>query len=430
MRAPFNKNITFLCLALLLPAGSLLAQADPSIRNWGSPPGSPPPWQTPDVWVDNDGDGAVNEPATSSQPAEPSRGITNRLFARIRNLGSTPVSMVRVRFAFAPYGLWAPGSLADFRPIGTLTVPSLGAAGSVDAESTVEIDWDLSNLAEDNGGAWGGFTVGDFDHFCVLVTLAAESDANPGNNQAQNNFFSVSIADGVATSLKFLIANPKQQDAAAEVIVRGLPQNWRWELPGFEQGRTILKAREVRPVVLTFTPLASDPEPEVAARVDVSLKLDGQIAGGISFDAREAPEARAFPPAGGSLSPYLIGTYDLRSGHRTALQIVNPTGRPLKVIAAFFDDNEKPLACARERLSANDLVEIDVRRHVQARTGVVKIVSFDEQSDRPVAGVVGYQRTFAKSFFSGSKLRAETALQQIPAEILAGDMEMIRRACP
>jgi hypothetical protein len=422
-----TQCITFLCLSLLLlSAAPAAALPDPSIRNWGSPPGSPPPWQTPDIWVDNDGDGSVNE------PAEPARGISNRLFAKIRNLGSTSITNVNVRFAFAPYGLWAPGSLADFKEIGVVTVPTLGAMGSADAEKTIELEWDLSNLSEDNGGAWGGHTVGEFDHFCVLVTLTAAGDSNTANNIAQNNFFSVPIEAGLAQSLKFLVANPKNQQAAAEMIVRGLPENWRVRTEGLERGgRTILKAKEVRLVTLAFTPPPRDPERPANAHVDVSLRLDGEIVGGISFDAREQQAAAGslFPPTGGSLSPYLIGTYDLRSRHWTTFQIVNPTGKPLRVLVAFFDDDEKPLGCVRDRLSPNDLLEIDARRHVKAPSGVVKIVSFDETVERPVAGVVGYQRTFARRFFSGSLLRGETSLFQIPAEILAGDMDMIRRAC-
>lgn len=426
MKIIFRISAVLFGLALLLLSNApAAAQPDPSIRDWGSPPGSPPPWQTMDIWVDNDGDGSVNE------PGEPSRGTTNRLFAKIRNLGSTAISNVNVRFAFAPYGLWSPGSHADFKEIGVVTVPTLGAMGSADAEKTVELEWDLSNLAEDNGGAWGGHTVGEFDHFCVLVTLTAQGDSNLSNNLAQNNFGSVPIAGDQASAVKFLIANPKDQQATAEMVVRGLPENWRTRIEGIELGRTILKAREVRLVTLAFTPPPRDPErPVPNAHVDVSLRLDGKVVGGISFDAREKQDAAAlFPPAGGSLSPYLIGTYDLRSPHWTTFQIVNPTGMPLRVLVAFFDDNEKPLGCVRDRLSPNDLLEIDARRHVRARSGVVKIVSFDESGERPVAGVVGYQRTFARRFFSGSLLRGETNLFQIPAETLAGDMEMIRRAC-
>ena len=410
-----------LLFLLLLRAAPAAAQADPSIRDWGSPPGTPPPWQTPDVWVD-DGDGVVNE------PGEPSRGKSNRLFARIRNLGSSPASQVRVRFAFAPYGLWSPGSHADFKQIAEIVkVPSLDAG----EEKTVEVEWDLTQLTEDNGGAWGGHTVADFDHFCVLVTVAAENDANPSNNLAQNNFGAVTLAAGATSAVRFLIANPKPQEAVAEILVRGLPADWRFQLDGAVAGRNVLRAREVRLVTLAFTPPAGNPEATAPlhARADVSLRLDGQVLGGISFDAAEPAAAAPFPPAGGVLGPYLIGTYDLRPGHRTTFQVLNPTGRPLQLLAAFFDADGQPAGCLRDRLGPNDLLEIDARRHVNAHFGVVKIVAL-EGAGRPAAGVAGNQRTFTRRLFSGFRLGAESALHAIPAEVLAGDMDKIRRACP
>jgi hypothetical protein len=419
-----KASTILLCLFVgLLSVAPALAQPDPSIRDWGNPPGTPPPWQTPDVWVDNNGNEIPYE------ANEPARGIqNNRLFARIRNLGSTATAEVQVRFAFAPYGLWAPASHADFKEIDVVTVPPL----SPGEEKTIEVEWDLSDLSENNGGAWGGFTVNDFSHFCVLVTLTSQGDTNPSNNIAQNNFTWVPIAPGKTSMVKFLVANPKAQPATAELLLAGLPERWQVRLDGLQRGRNTLQPREVRLVTLSFTPPARETETAapLAARGDLSLRLDGQLVGGISMDAHEPAAAQAlFPPAGGSLSPYLIGTYDLRGGQRAVVQVLNPTGRPVRVLAAFFDDDEKPLACLRERLSANDLLEIDVRRHVQAPLGVVKIVSFEEDGDRPVAGIAGYQNTYVRKLFRGIRLGTQAPLHAIPAEILEGDMAMIRRAC-
>lgn len=416
----------FLCLFLgLLSVAPAMAQPDPSIRDWGNPPGTPPPWQTPDIWVDNNGNDIPYE------ANEPALGISNRLFARIRNLGSIATGEVQVRFAFAPYGLWAPASHSDFKEIGEdpITVPPL----SPGEEKTIEVEWDLSDLTENNGGAWGGFTVNDFTHFCVLVTLTSEGDANPSNNIAQNNFGWVPIAPGKTSVVKFLVANPKAQPATAELLLDGLPERWQLRLDGLQRGRNTLRAREVRLVTLSFTPPPQETKTAapLAALGNIALRLDGQIVGGISMDAHEPAAAKSlFPPAGGSLSPYLIGTYDLRQRQRAALQILNPTGRPVRVLVAFFDDDEKPQACLRERLSANDLLEIDVRRHVRTPVGVVKIVSFEESGDQPVAGIVGYQNTHVRRLFWGLRLGTQAPLHSIPAEILDGDMEMIRRACP
>jgi hypothetical protein len=286
MKSLYSPRSTVLAalILVLLGAGPTLAQQDPSIRNWGNPEGTPPPWQTPDIWVDNNGKG-TDDPAGRDEVGEPSIGQSNNLFAQIRNLGPGAIDAdILVRFAFAPYGVWTAASDADFKEIGSVTVHGLGAAGAMDAEKTVEINWDLSNLMEDNGGAWGGHTIGEFAHFCVLVTLSYGGDANMANNVAHNNFTNVPISGEAQQSVKFLIANPKATEAVAEMLIQGLPETWRSRLEGAEQGRFVLKAHEFRAVSLTFTPpkRSSDAAP-LSAHVDVSLKLDGAVAGGLSI---------------------------------------------------------------------------------------------------------------------------------------------------
>src|SRR4051794_29517421 len=61
-----------------------------------------------------------------------------------------------------------------------------------------------------------------------------------------------------------------------------------------------------------------------------------------------------FTPCG-SASCYLIGTYDLRFSRQSWVQVINARGSSLKVIAMFFDSEEKPLACKVATMSPNDL---------------------------------------------------------------------------
>ena len=79
----------------------------------------------------------------------------------------------------------------------------------------------------------------------------------------------------------------------------------------------------------------------------VASILVASLLGSVSFASEE-----------GCFGSYLVGTFDFRSGY-TVLQIVNPTARTLELLVAFFDDNERPLGCRKEKLSHNDLVEID-----------------------------------------------------------------------
>lgn len=413
-----HRGWLVLFVALLLSASAASAQSDPSIRDWGSPPGTPPPWTTSDIFVDNDGNGVGNE------PGEPSKGLTNRLFARVRNLGTTAANNVTVRFHFSPYGLWSPASWANFREITTVTGVNLAPG----AEVLIEVPWDLSNLSEDNGGAWGGHTLGEFDHFCVLVRIEFPGDSNPGNNHAQNNFANVQTVFGEPMMIKFMAANPRRSDARGELVLKGIPERWQLRFDGIPNPKEfVLKGGEVRLVTMTLTPPpARSPEDKpLQEHVDVALRLDGELQGGLSFDVTvDHARALLFPPSGGVLAPYLVGTWDLRPGRSTVLQLVNPTGRFIFVWVALFNEDEKPLKCVRERLSPNDLLELDVRRVLQTGFGVIKVVSFsDDAFQRPVAGAVGYQRQFTRTGFS------EAPLHSIPVEILKGDMRLLQAAC-
>ncbi|MBI1811067.1 MAG: hypothetical protein HY035_01090 [Nitrospirae bacterium] len=398
------------------------AASDPSINDWGTPPGTPPPWQTTDIWVDNNGNGIPNE------VGEPSKGIKNRLFAKVRNLGTTAANNVTVRFAYAPYGAWGWSSYSDFKEIAVVTGVNLTQSGTPDAEKTIEVEWDLRDLSENNGGIWGGYTVGDFDHFCVWVKIEYPGDSDTTNNKARNNFTNVQTVFGKSYSMKFLVKNPENKDAGAELIIKGIPENWRFAIEGVKDYRKfVLKAGEFKLLTLTFTP----PQQPISAtqikqNVDISLKLDNKIIGGISFVATvEKEKPMAFTPSGGVLSPYLIGTFDMRDEARTVLHIINPTAKNLRFMVAFFDDNEKPLKCIHDKLSPNDLSEIDVRRYkLPAKFGVVKVVSLNEKEDMPELGIVGYQRHFFKGIGA-----TETILQPIPAEVLKDDLKYIWKIC-
>jgi len=226
-----------------------------------------------------------------------------------------------------------------------------------------------------------------------------------------------------AASDKTLLA-----DAVAELIIKGIPENWRFAIEGVQDYREfVLKAEEFRLLTLTFTPQQQPiSATQIKQNVDISLKLDNKIIGGISFVATvEKEKPMAFTPSGGVLSPYLIGTFDMRNDARTVLHIINPTAKNLRVMVAFFDDNEKPLKCIHDKLSPNDLSEIDVRRYkLPVKFGVVKVVSLNEKEDKPEIGIVGYQRHFFKEMGA-----TETALHPIPWEILTDDLKYIWKIC-
>lgn len=134
----------------------------------------------------------------------------------------------------------------------------------------------------------------------------------------------------------------------------------------------------------------------------------------ISFSARAQD--------GGAFSSYLVGTYDLRNGY-TVLQVANPTAQSFEVYFAFFDDNEKALACKKEKLSHNDLVEVNVQAlKLNAKYGVVKIISLREK--KPVPGIVGFQRFYAEKLGI-----TESNLAAVPTAVLDKEIAIILDAC-
>lgn len=141
-----------------------------------------------------------------------------------------------------------------------------------------------------------------------------------------------------------------------------------------------------------------------------------------------AMSTTVYAQEGGAFSPYLVGTYDQRAA-RTVLQIINPTAKDFEVYIAFFDDNEKPLKCVKEKLSHNDLLEIDVKKlELRANFGVVKIVS--HIGGKPVPGVVGFQRNYFTQVGGRAPFGVtESNLAAVPARILDGELKIIMDVC-
>ena len=249
-------------LLLVLPISGIFAAVDCYIQPWGAPP-----YQTPDIWADNNGNGA-------QECGEPSLGIVNQLFARIHNVGSTTATNVQVRFYYAPFGMGYPHT--HFKLISTLTIPTLNGG----SDMPVQTGWDLSNLNEDNGGLWP-YPISSFDHFCVRVEIECAGDVNTANNDAQNNFTAVTCSD---CGFNFLIVNPKKALVNASLSITGLPKGWNLgiDIPGAKNIQEFnLEPNEVKMAQLTLY----HPEEKITVTqdIDVGLNVDGENIGGITF---------------------------------------------------------------------------------------------------------------------------------------------------
>lgn len=394
-------------------------------------------------------------------------GAVNKVYVRVRNRGPVTASLVTVKLLWTQAGTAMPALPSDFwdvfpaNSMKTSRWNSLNCSGSSSPSCTVSnLNYSGSSVA---GTAADAAQIVSFDfpappfdprmpnHFCLLAIIDSPQDGvrpirrgptpndfivdnlTPIDNNVTHRNYSVHYWPLQAMELKkqFFVRNPTI--VRSEAVLRlTAPEDWRISLDelGFDQPFMLEPQQEI---LVTLN--VNLPEPNLNGEVTIMQEQTSppKIMGGLTFQFHAPERTPMFPPSGGVLGPYLVGTFDLRNGGKTTLHIVNPTAKNLKIIAAFFDDNEKPLACYRDRLSPNDLVEIDVRQHVQEKQfGVVKVVSFNEQQDEPEVGVVGYQRQFYARhflFFAQGPEVTETILHSIPNEILFDDFKFIRQIC-
>jgi len=246
--------------------------ADLAITPAGSVTGQGPAWQSPDIFVVDNGNNVVNA----------KQGVMNRLRARIRNLGNAAANGATVRFTYAPYSIGL--TAAGFKEIAASTV-NFAAAGEASGNDLIVVptQWDLTNPAEDNGGIWP-MPISSFEHFCVRVTAELSADVNQANNAAQSNF--VDVSADCCRPFRFLIGNPFERDISARLVAAPLPRGYRVKLEaGGEQGNTLsLRPKEIRVATAQFVRPARVAKQRRTSDVvaSISMQVDNQFIGGLS----------------------------------------------------------------------------------------------------------------------------------------------------
>jgi HPt (histidine-containing phosphotransfer) domain-containing protein len=285
------------------PNCSVSGGADPMITPWGADWGYRQPlYQTVDIWVDNNnncmtdapGRPGCNEPdnpMTTAIDAEPSKGRSNTLKARIRNLGNVAVTGVSVQLRYSPYGLGLPGPI--FANIGSPVVVDLAAAGDAGGNDVrvIQVPWNLIDLTFNNSGQWDVAstsnveTINDFDHFCVRAEITSASDINTGNNLAQNNFADVPTAPSADGRVNFLVGNPFRTESDVELVLDPpLPTGWLAKVSGVPLGQKFrLKPGqlEMASISISRPPDARPLTKDVVA--NLSLKINGERVSGLSI---------------------------------------------------------------------------------------------------------------------------------------------------
>lgn len=211
----------------------------------------------------------------------------------------------------------------------------------------------------------------------------------------------------------FELANPK----AFAFSPRTGNNRHAWGAPSVEEAQRVAMA-ECEEATRT---------PCVLFAVDDRIVWRDDDGGGTGRPATGAVAARA-DAAGGAPAEdgaYKVGVFDNRGTRGTLLQVVNLTSADLSLFVAFLDQGGQPLHCHRDRLSANGLAEVDVRRlGIKAPLGVVRVVALAEGSTRPQAGFVASQRQLL-----GGQLLSETPLQAVQTRFLEPELPTIGRLC-
>jgi hypothetical protein len=187
-----------------------------------------PFWESPDVWVDNQRDGADTGASNRYEPydqtthhsagpleEQPQGGEDNRIYARVRNGGPATAYDIEVRFLIsAPYH-------------------TVGGEGDFDLYKTVFIDQLAAGDFYDVYVTWRPLGEGD-PHNCVLVELRRLiNDTNLGDNTAQQNLQVIPSSHSSPYDQAVFRFHVTNRDAAPKLVYlqqEGVPPGWDYTL--------------------------------------------------------------------------------------------------------------------------------------------------------------------------------------------------------
>lgn len=128
-------------------------------------------WVSPDIWVDNDGDGLADDVVVLGQD--------NQLVIRLRNQGHADASEVDVSF-------WYQDAAAGLSDSAWQRVEDAG--GMVQSLAGLSL---AAGATGTFGVKWAPQPSGDSKHFCVRAVVSCPRDPNPENNRCLSNFGNV-----------------------------------------------------------------------------------------------------------------------------------------------------------------------------------------------------------------------------------------------
>jgi hypothetical protein len=190
-------------------------QPDVGMHPWTSPPGDT--WETTDIWVDS----PVNDfgtyrygfwndlwgnPVPRGNGDDPAVGMVNRLYARVRNMGTAPATDVKVTWEITdPPGVGIAGA-NGWDVIGTVDKNQFPALASIAPGAFVDVyvEWTPNIALTPEQIAEGRF----YFHTCVRVKIAPVAGetalANQDGDREQENInYFQAVTDGAGDTASF-----------------------------------------------------------------------------------------------------------------------------------------------------------------------------------------------------------------------------------
>jgi hypothetical protein len=180
-------------------------------------------WVSPDIWVDNDGNGLADNEVYFNQ--------NNKLFIRLRNQGHSNASGISVQFWYQD----ASGGLSD-----SAWLPVQNTGGATQSLAGLNLATGATNQWSVD---WAPVPSGTSNHFCVRAVVTVPGDPNVDNKRCLSNFGNV-ITASPYFDLALLRRVPRRipRDYPMRVIPRLIPRaHGRW----FVSAADLARAEEV-----------------------------------------------------------------------------------------------------------------------------------------------------------------------------------------
>ena len=399
-------------------------QPDVALEPWRSPPGDT--YETTDIWVDSPVNGygtyrfgmwsdlhGGTVPRGNGDP--PAVGLVNRVYARIRNIGTTTATNVVVHVQVTdPLGVGIAGSSGwlEIGSVDSASFPSLAAVAAGD-HADVYVDWTpLVTLTPEE------IEAGLFDfHSCLRVILDHVSGelvfGNQDGDEEQENidlFDAVPASEGGTGAPFNAVVHLRNDDLANTKYFyltydRTVPADWDVDVNGGVLGLA-LAPDEVRDIPVTIKPVG--PDPPLGSEFSVEIMASSQRY--LTSELNSSDIHVEFHPLGGVV-------VDVRVERKPRLDaIVQETPNGYLVLGAFsvaefsrFYDPNNPL-----RVS---IVGVDANRSFIPMT--LQVVAVDSTGSFQLLLPPGPVFTEVVCLFAGTDVLAPSSSRFTPLELSA-----------